>query len=219
MSIFPPVETANEDGLLAIGGNLDVSTLVEAYSNGVFPWPVSKDFPLTWFAPDPRGIIETSSYKTPKSLKKFMAKRPYDVVFNKDFDEIIDRCANAKRKHESGTWINEDIIKGYRLMFRSGQAYSVGAYDDGELVGGLYGACVGEIISGESMFFEKDNASKVALITLIERLKQRGVPFLDTQMVTPVVASLGGKEVPRSEFMKKIGPLDKRRPRRDIFDS
>ncbi len=219
MAIFPPVETANEDGLLAIGGNLDVDTLVEAYSCGVFPWPVSKDFPLTWFAPDPRGILETSDYKAPKSLKKFVSKCPYQIRFNKDFDQIIEKCANAKRKHESGTWINEDIIKGYKAMFKAGRAFSVGSYDNEELVGGLYGVCVGEIVSGESMFYKKDNASKVALLALIERLKERGIPHLDTQMVTPVVGSLGGKEVPRAQFMQKLGLLDTKRPRSEIFGS
>lgn len=217
MGLFPPVETANEDGLLAIGGNLDVSTLVEAYSNGIFPWPVSKDFPLTWFSPDPRGMVETNEFRPPKSLKKFMRKGAYQVKFNQDFDEIINRCASAKRKHESGTWINNDIIQGYRLMFQASKAYCVGAYEDGELVGGLYGVCIGEIISGESMFYERTNASKVALLTLLEHLKTRGIKYLDTQMVTPVVASLGGKEVSRSEFMGRLDLLDKERPRSEIF--
>lgn len=216
---FPPVDMANEDGLLAIGGSLDTQTLTQAYSEGIFPWPVSKELPLTWFAPNPRGIIPVDAFHQPKSLRKFLAKNPFQIVFNQDFDLIIKRCAQAKRKHESGTWINQDIIKGYQDMFAAEKAYCVGAYRDRKLVGGLYGVCVGEIVSGESMFFEETNASKAALIALLERMKLKGLTFLDTQMVTPVIASLGGIEIERDHFMKMLGALDQERPRKDIFDS
>lgn len=214
---FPPVTSANEDGLLAIGGNLDVETLTLAYQQGIFPWPVSEEYPLTWFSPDPRGILLLEDFKRPKSLEKFLKKDPYEIRFNEDFEEIIQKCADVKRSHESGTWINENIINGYIQMFKSKKAYCVGAYDNGELVGGVYGVCVGEIISGESMFYEKDNASKAALSALVEKLQEAQLSFLDTQMVTPVVASLGGKEIPRRQFMRLLERSRWERPREDIF--
>ena len=215
---FPPVNAANEDGLLAIGGKLNVETLTLAYSQGIFPWPVGQDYPNTWFAPDPRGVILFKDFHIPKSLKKFLRKNPYQIRFNEDFPQIIRRCADAKRSHEDGTWINQEIVKAYGDMFADGKAYCVGAYDEeGCLVGGLYGVCLGEIVSGESMFFESVNASKACLMALIERLQESGLEFLDTQMVTPVVAAFGGKLIRRSLFMGMIERLDSSRPRNDIF--
>ena len=216
---FPPVETANEDGLLAVGGNLDIETLSLAYQQGIFPWPVSENFPLTWFAPDPRGALLFENFRLPRSFKKFLNKNPYEARFNCDFDLVIEKCARVKRSHEEGTWINEDIIRGYKNMFKAGKAYCVGAYEDGALAGGLYGVCLGEIISGESMFFERPNASKTALVELVKLLESKGLTFLDTQMVTPVVASFGGAPISRKGFMRMLKGLDPERPRRDIFGS
>ncbi|MEX1100160.1 MAG: leucyl/phenylalanyl-tRNA--protein transferase [Bacteriovoracaceae bacterium] len=216
---FPPIESANSDGLLAVGGNLDPETLTQAYKQGIFPWPVSEEFPLTWFAPDPRGALDLKDFHIPRSLEKFLKKGLNEIKFNQDFEKIINLCANKKRKHEEGTWINQDIINGYVDMFYQGKAYCVGAYEDNELAGGLYGVCLGEIFSGESMFYNKKNASKTALVELCLLLKKKGIPFLDTQMVTPVIASMGGKEVPRVKFMQMLGRLDVSRPRVDIFGS
>lgn len=214
---FPPVESANEDGLLAIGGNMSVENLSQAYRRGIFPWPVAENFPLTWFAPDPRGVIVLNEFRVPRSLKKFLARRPYAIKFNRDFEQIVRKCASVKRSHEEGTWISEEIIGAYCAMFSAGKAYCVGAYEEGRLVGGLYGVCVGEIVSGESMFFERSNASKAALAALVSKLRGSGLAFLDTQMVTPVVASLGGKNVKRKTFMDWLSQLDPERPRSDIF--
>ena len=216
---FPPVHLANSEGLLAIGGEANAQTLTQAYLKGIFPWPVSEDFPLTWFAPDPRGVLELDNFRLPRSLKKFLNKKTYSIKFNRDFQEIIQRCAKIKRKHEEGTWINQEIIDGYIQMFSEQKAYCVGAYDEKEeLVGGLYGVCLGEIISGESMFYQQPNASKAALAALVSKLQSKGIPFLDTQMVTPVIASMGGEEVARKEFMKMLGHLNSTRPRSEIFD-
>lgn len=216
-SIFPHVEEANEDGLLAVGGDLDIPTLTEAYLNGIFPWPVSKEFPLTWFAPNPRGILEFRDFKKTKSFQKFLNKTEFHCQFNQDFPEIINACANVKRKHEAGTWINEDIIKGYIKLFESGLAYCVGTYNKDKLVGGLYGVCIGEIISGESMFHYEDNASKFALNFLIEKLELIGLKWIDTQMVTPVLQSFGGKDISRKVFMKKLEQLNTSCSRQEIF--
>ena len=216
---FPDVKLASEDGLLAVGGSLEPEVLVEAYTHGIFPWPVSKELPLTWFAPDPRGLIKLKNFHIPRSLEKFLKKKPFQMSFNQDFEAVIHNCAQQKRKHEAGTWINSEIIEGYKKLFHKGKAYSVEGYLDGELVGGLYGVCIGEIISGESMFHSKTNASKACLAHLVKTLKEAGLRFLDTQMVTPVVESLGGEEIPRDEFMKMLERLDTSRPREDIFGS
>lgn len=216
--IFPPVDEANEDGLLAIGGNLDVPTLKAAYTHGIFPWPVNPNYPLTWFAPDPRGIIVLNEFKINRSVKKFLNKTAYTVKFNHDFSEIITQCSQASRKHEKGTWIYPSIIKGYTELFQEQFAYCVGVYEGEQLIGGLYGVCFGEIISGESMFHQKTNASKVALVALIEKLNRSSIPFLDTQMVTPVIASFGGKNITRQEFMQRLKALNPQRTRSDIFD-
>ena len=217
-SIFPHVEEANEDGLLAVGGDLDITTLTEAYLNGIFPWPVSEEFPLTWFAPNPRGILEFRDYKKTKSFQKFLNKTEFHCKFNQDFSDIINSCANVKRKHEAGTWINEDIIKGYIKLFESGLAYCVGTYNKDKLVGGLYGVCIGEIISGESMFHYEDNASKFALNVLVEKLESIGLKWIDTQMVTPLLKSFGGKNISRKVFMKKLEQLNPSCSRQEIFE-
>lgn len=216
---FPDVELASEDGLLAVGGTLEPEVLKEAYTHGIFPWPVSKELPLTWFAPDPRGVIKLDNFHIPRSLAKFLKKNPFEMSFNRDFDQVISNCAEQKRKHEAGTWINSGIMDGYKKLFKQGSAYSVEAYKDGELVGGLYGVCIGEIISGESMFHSKTNASKACLVHLVSTLKKAGLSFLDTQMVTPVVDSLGGEEISRQEFMLMLERLDIRRSRSEIFGS
>ena len=216
---FPDVETANEDGLLAVGGDLSILTLTEAYCHGIFPWPISEKYPLTWFAPNPRGILEFTNFKRPKSFEKFLKKTNYYAKFNQDFEEIIKNCANVKRKHETGTWINQDIINAYINMFHNGLAYCVGTYENEKLIGGLYGVCIGEIISGESMFFLKDNASKFALNHLIEHLNSIGLKWIDTQMVTPLVASFGGKEISRKVFMDKLKQLSPSCSRIELFNS
>lgn len=216
--VFPPVDSASEDGLLAVGGNLDIETLTTAYKSGVFPWPVEEGYPTTWFAPDPRGIIDLKDYKISKSLKKFLNKTDYKVMFNHDFEQIITRCSVIKRKHETGTWIYQDIIDAYTKMFDQGLAYCVSVYEADKIIGGLYGVCIGELITGESMFHKKDNASKVALVYLLDKLQAKNIPFIDTQMVTSVIESFGGKNIPRSDFMKRLERLNTNLSRSNIFD-
>jgi leucyl/phenylalanyl-tRNA--protein transferase len=216
---FPSVETANEDGLLAIGGVLNIEVLTTAYCSGIFPWPVSEEYPLTWFAPNPRGILEFRDFKVSKSFQKFLNKTSLTTKFNVDFEKIIYNCAQVKRKHESGTWINQDIIDAYINMFNHGLAYCVGTYDGANLVGGLYGVCIGEIISGESMFHFIDNASKLALKALVDQLQDIGLKWMDTQMVTPLLESFGGKEISRKVFMQKLEQLSSSCSRLEIFGS
>jgi len=201
---FPPVENADEDGLLAMGGDLDVSSLILAYKNGIFPWPISKEFPLCWFSPDPRGILRCNDLHVSKSMKKLIRQNKFTVKFNTNFEEVIVNCAKIKRKNQPSTWITNNIIKAYIDLHYNGYAYSVETYNCETLVGGMYGFHYGNIISGESMFSKESNSSKLALITLIKYLKKKDIELLDTQMLTPVVADLGGTLIKREDFVKYL---------------
>jgi leucyl/phenylalanyl-tRNA--protein transferase len=218
---FPPIDQADENGLLAIGGDLQVESLLLAYKRGIFPWPINEDFPLAWFAPNPRGIIEFTDFHIPKSLKKTLKKNAYKIKFNTNFEAVIMNCALiSNRKGQTETWITQDIINAYIELFRQGYAYSVEVYtndDEEKIVGGVYGVCIDSYFSGESMFYRESDASKIALVYLVEKLESIGVKWLDTQMVTSVVSNLGGKEISREEFMAKLKlsdfstPLKKRK--------
>lgn len=216
--VFPPVEDATEDGLVAIGGDLETDTLIEAYQRGIFPWPVSLDFPLAWFSPDPRGILDFSELHVSKSFEKFLKRHPYKVTFNTHFKDVVKGCATAKRKDQPSTWITPQIIEGYEKLFQAGCAYSVEVWDEEELVAGLYGVTMGDFCSGESMFTKYPNASKLALYSLIRQLESNGIKWLDTQMVTPVVEQFGGKYIPRNEFLKRLDQVNWLIPRSKVFN-
>lgn len=205
---FPPVDLADENGLLAFGGDLEVDSLYLAYSQGIFPWPISKRYPLAWFAPDPRGILFQSDLHLPRSLKKALKKDQFKVTFNRNFAEVILNCAQAKNRKQQepqqGTWITPQIIDSYIKFHQADFAFSVEVWLDDEIVGGLYGVRIGKAICGESMFHTYTNASKVALLTLMLHLKKHSIQWLDTQMVTSVVASLGGKEISRDNYMQHL---------------
>ncbi|MBK22727.1 MAG: leucyl/phenylalanyl-tRNA--protein transferase [Halobacteriovorax sp.] len=204
---FPSVDTADESGLVAVGGDLEVSSLKLAYRRGIFPWPISREFPLAWFSPDPRGVLDYKDLIVSTSLKKALKRGQFEVRFNTCFMDVIEACACIKnRKNESETWITPEIIQGYINFHNAGHAYSVETInkETGELVGGLYGVLVGGHVSGESMFYRESNASKIALYRLMERLSDYGINYLDTQMVTPIVEAFGGKEISRDNFLKRI---------------
>ena len=222
---FPPLESADPSGLLALGGDLEVESLVLAYQNGIFPWPISDDYPLAWFSPDPRGLLEFSHLNIGKRLKRYLKNCPYRITCNKAFEEVIELCSKVPRSDQSSTWITEEIIEGYRNLFDQQLAYSIEVWDvendkdkegESQLVGGVYGVCIHGIVSGESMFHTRTNASKFALVFLMLLLKRAGIDWLDTQMVTPVVESLGGHEVSRSDYiqMLKNNPI---KTRHEIF--
>lgn len=215
--VFPPVSTATEDGLVAVGGDLETDTIIEAYRQGIFPWPISLDFPLAWFSPDPRGVLNFEELHVSRSFEKFLKKNPFTVTFNKNFEGVIKACAMTKRKDQPGTWITPDIITGYKRLFAADLAYSVEVWLDEKLVGGVYGVVMGNFCSGESMFKTEDNASKLGLYSLIMLLKKNGVHWLDTQMVTPVVEQFGGKFIPRADFLKKLKGVDWEIKRETIF--
>ena len=201
---FPPLEQADEHGLLALGGDLELESLLLAYTRGIFPWPISEEYPLAWFSPDPRGILAFDKLHLSKSLRKFLKKNPYEIRFNTNFEAVIMNCARVPRSDNQGTWITQDIIDSYINLHRHGFAYCVETYLDNNLVGGVYGVCINRFYSGESMFHTANNASKVALIALLYQLKQKDIGWLDTQMVTPVVESLGGVEITRETYLKML---------------
>ena len=201
---FPPIDSADEHGLLALGGDLEIESLLLAYSNGIFPWPISDEYPLAWFSPDPRGILAFEKLHLSKSFRKFLKKNPYEIRFNTNFEAVIMNCAGVKRPDQASTWINKEIIDAYIKMHQQGYAYSIETYLDDRLVGGVYGVCINRFYSGESMFHLEENASKVALVSLMYSLNQRNIGWLDTQMVTPVIEALGGIEIPRDTFLKMV---------------
>ncbi len=220
--VFPPVENADSDGLVAVGGDLDVDTLLDAYKRGIFPWPISIDanhlrVPNTWFSPDPRGILDVNKVHLSHSFQKFLKKNPFKVTFNKAFAQVISECSLTPRKDQPGTWINQDIIHSYTKMFEAGYAYSVDVWKDEVLVAGIYGVSIGDFISGESMFTHEDNASKFGLYSLILKLKMKNISWIDTQMVTKVVGQFGGEYISRPDFLKKLAEVDWTRSRSDIF--
>lgn len=219
---FPPVESANEDGLVAVGGDLEIDTLLEAYGRGIFPWPLSTyplnvDLPNTWFSPDPRGVLDFDELHVSRSFLKFLKKTPFTVTFNKAFPEVIQQCAATKRKDQPGTWITPEIMRAYINLFENDLAYSVEVWLEKKLVAGIYGVIMGEFVSGESMFTHEDNASKQGLYTLVHHLQEKGINFLDTQMVTEVVRQFGGKYIPRQAFLRRLEELNWTREKETIF--
>lgn len=206
ISNFPPIELADEHGLLAVGGDLEVASLLLAYKRGIFPWPINEDYPLAWFSPDPRGVIYTQNFHLSRSMKKVLRHSPYTVTYNRNFDQVILACRETHEKKQHGqTWITLEICHAYSQLHRAGHAYSVEVYDNQDkLVGGLYGVTLGGYISGESMFYRSANASKIALATLLMDCKENDIPWIDTQMVTPVVGSMGGVEINRSLFLNQL---------------
>ena len=198
---FPHPNDANEDGILAWGGDLNPSRLIRAYQNGIFPW-YSKDDPIIWWSPNPRLIMELDDFKISKSLKKSMKK--FEYKFDSNFSEVMNRCASTPRNNQNSTWIQEDIIEAYEGLHGMGIAHSVESYKDGELVGGLYGLVIGKVFCGESMFSHVSDASKSAYAVLIKHLKMWGYDFIDCQVPTKHLKSLGAKEVTREYFLDRL---------------
>lgn len=196
--VFPNPELSEDDGLLAFGGDLSIDRLLLAYSNGIFPW-YNEGEPILWWSPKPRFVLKPDEIKISKSMKKIMKKGEFEVTFNNDFKGVISNC-KAMRENNEGTWITDEMKEAYINLFNNGFALSVETYLDGELVGGLYGVVIGRCYFGESMFSKVSNASKIALITLAERLKELNFEFIDCQVYTPHLESMGAKMVEWDEF-------------------
>ena len=204
---FPPVEQAlrSPNGLLAAGGSLAPHRLLDAYRHGIFPWFNAGD-PILWWSPDPRIVLFPDEFKASRSLRKTVRNKTYEVRTDTAFESVMRACA-ASRKGQAGSWINEEMIAAYVRLQRMGMAHSVETWQQGELVGGLYGISIGRMFYGESMFSRKTDASKVALAHLAAQLQRWGYGMIDCQMNTPHLASLGARELPRTEFIQRLQEL------------
>jgi leucyl/phenylalanyl-tRNA--protein transferase len=197
------------NGLLAAGGDLSASRLLEAYHHGIFPW-FNPGEPILWWSPDPRMVLIPNEFRVSRSLAKVLRNTPYQVRTDTAFEQVMRNCAAPRAIYKDGhhgTWIHEDMIAAYCVLHRLGYAHSVEVWLEDRLVGGLYGVCIGHMFYGESMFSNVSNASKIALAHLARQLGRWKFPMLDCQMNTPHLASLGAREIPRSEFIARLQEL------------
>jgi len=200
---FPSPQSATEEGIVAVGGDLNPLRILEAYKNGIFPW-FNDDENLMWWSPDPRMILFPEKIKISKSFKSFLKKKEYRVSFNENFEDVIESCSNIKRVNQKGTWITNGLKQSFIELHLMGYAHSVEVWQNGVIVGGLYGLDLGNIFCGESMFSIKSNASKVGLYFLCQELKQNNYRFIDCQVPSQHLRSLGAEEISRDNFLKKL---------------
>jgi leucyl/phenylalanyl-tRNA---protein transferase len=200
VSTFPDPRYAPSD-VVAMGEDLRVETLTEAYRKGIFPWP-HEGLPLPWFSPRRRAVLFLEEVHVGRSLRRSAARSPLTFTIDREFPAVIRACAAAQRPEQDGTWISLAMVAAYTRLHRTGVAHSIEAWDhDGALVGGVYGVDSGGIFTGESMFHLQRDASKLALLFLIEHLRSRGSRLLDCQVLTPHMEALGAREIPRSQFL------------------
>ncbi|MDR2661780.1 MAG: leucyl/phenylalanyl-tRNA--protein transferase [Treponema sp.] len=200
--VFPdPLEVG--DDIVAIGGNLSPGMLLSAYEQGIFPWYNPED-PILWQSPDPRLVIFPDTLHISESMRKCLRRGDFEVTFNRDFSGVIRRCGKTERPGQNGSWITEDIIAGYTELHRLGYVHSAESWQEGRLAGGCYGVLIGKMFCGESMFSKKSNASKAAFLTLARRLFSLGIRFIDCQVPTAHLCSLGGQEMGRKEFLELV---------------
>ncbi len=201
-SIFPPVEEADENGIVAISDHISSGMLADAYAHGIFPWPFGEGEVIPWMFPPKRGVILREEFHIRKSLARELKKYPFILKIDHDFPAVITACARVKRAGQDGTWITDEVIRAYCEFHRQGFAHSFEAYlPDGTLAGGLYGILAGRIFCGESMFYRISGASKFAFVKMAEILFAHGVEVIDTQMVTEATAAFGAKEIPGSDYL------------------
>ncbi|MCX7921513.1 MAG: leucyl/phenylalanyl-tRNA--protein transferase [Clostridia bacterium] len=198
--VFPHPDLADEDGILAVGGDLSIDRLLLAYCNGIFPW-FSEGEPILWWSPDPRFVLFPSDINISKSMNKFLKKSRYRVTFDTSFEKVITLCGELRTE---GTWINDEMIEAYCALHRLGFAHSVETWHEDRLVGGLYGVSLGRCFFGESMFSTMDNASKTALITLSQSLLERNFLMIDCQVYSKHLESMGAVNLERKEFLKYL---------------
>lgn len=199
---FPDPRFANPDGIVAYGGDLNLFRLMKAYRLGIFPWYSSGD-PILWWSPDPRLILELDEFRLSRSLRKKISQ--FDIRFDTAFSEVIHACGAIPRRGQRGSWILPEVAEAYEELHEVGHAHSVEVYQNGILVGGLYGVVIGSVFCGESMFARVSDASKVALAVLVERLREWGFDFIDCQVPTDHLKSLGAKEISREAFLERLG--------------
>jgi leucyl/phenylalanyl-tRNA--protein transferase len=198
------------DGIVALGGPLNTSNLLRAYCSGIFPWPINEHI-LPWCCPEERGILDFKELHIPRRLARTRRQSTFQFTIDRAFAEVIGHCATVPRTGETSTWITRQMIRAYCELHRQGHAHSVEVWEGAELVGGLYGVDACGSFSGESMFQLRSNASKLALLFLIEHLKERGLDWMDIQMVTPHLEALGARDVSRDEFLERLAATQKRK--------
>ena len=199
--LFPDVEKADDDGLLAVGGDLSPERLLLAYKNGIFPW-FNEDSMILWWSPDPRMVLFPNKIKISKSMAQVIKSNKFRITWNTQFEEVVNACSAIKRKGQAGTWITPEMKSAYLKLHQMGIAKSIEVWENDNLVGGLYGIDLGNVFCGESMFSRKSNASKFAFISLAKELQQKEYKLIDCQVHTAHLESLGAEEIPRKRFIK-----------------
>ena len=192
-----------------MGEDLRVETLREAYRKGIFPWP-HDELPLPWFSPRRRAVIFLDELHVGRTLRKTQKRAPYTFTIDRDFRSVIRACAESDRPDQDGTWIEPEIVAAYTNLHAAGDAHSVEAWEGGTLAGGLYGIDAGGVFTGESMFYRRPDASKLALLYLADHLRERGATFIDCQVMTPHMAALGAREIPRGKFLDLLADAQAR---------
>ncbi len=201
---FPPVELASPEGLLAVGGDLRAERLLEAYRHGIFPW-YNPGQPILWWSPDPRAVLFPEKLRVSRSLRKTLRRKIFDVTLDGAFREVMQACAQPRPgRAGGGTWITPEMVEAYDVLHRRGYAHSVEARREGKLVGGLYGVALGNAFFGESMFSRETDASKVAFVHLARQLERWGYEFIDCQISSAHLFSLGAEEIRRHDFMARL---------------
>ena len=201
--VFPPVEMASSEGILAFGGDLQPQRLILAYQSGIFPW-YNEGEPIIWYSPALRMVLFPEELKISKSMHRFIIKNEFRITWNKAFEQVIDHCQKSPRKDQLGTWITEEMKEAYIKLHKLGFATSVEVWSEDELVGGLYGIDLGHVFCGESMFSKVSNTSKLAFIHLVQELQKKDYKLIDCQVYNEHLESLGAREISREEFMGLI---------------
>lgn len=216
---FPPVEQAERepDGLIAIGGDLSSTRLLNAYRSGIFPW-YNNDQPILWWSPDPRTVLYPERLKVSRSLRKDIRNSDLTITIDQAFADVITACA-APRQKQPETWITQEMKQAYLELFSQGAAHSVEVWEENRLVGGLYGVAIGKLFFGESMFSSRSNASKIALFYLCAKLTAWGYELIDCQIYSEHLTSLGAEEIPRSEFGKLLAEFCSTKPSADSWQN
>jgi leucyl/phenylalanyl-tRNA---protein transferase len=209
--VFPPVDRAEPDGLLAAGGDLSVPRLLAAYKSGIFPW-YSEGEPLLWWSPDPRWVLFPERLRISHSMKPVINSGRFSVTFDRDFTRVIAECACVPRRGQHGTWITSEMQEAYLRLHRRGFGHSVEVWSGEKIVGGLYGVALGAFFSGESMFAKVSNASKFALIKLAQELRQRGFQLIDCQVQTAHLDSMGAEPLSRAEYLARLAAALRENP-------
>jgi leucyl/phenylalanyl-tRNA--protein transferase len=199
--IFPPADLAEPEGLLALGGDLETDRLLAAYRQGIFPW-YEQGGPILWWSPDPRLILVPAELRVSQRLRRTIRQGRFETRYDTAFAQVIKACAEVTREHEEGTWITPEMQQAYIRLHELGHAHCMESWRAGELVGGIYGVRVGRCFCGESMFHRQADASKVALVALVQRLAVEGVGLIDCQVTSEHLVRLGAREISRSSFLR-----------------